>query len=223
MSIMVDVVRVFTTEDGRHGNPLGIVDGSLIHSARRQSVAAELGYSETVFIDDPATGAIQIFTPTMELPFAGHPTVGSAWWLAEHDHPVTSLRVAAGEVHVTRDGPITRVRARPEWAPEFALVRLDSVEQVLDADPDAAAEGGTYLWAWLDEQAGAIRSRMFASGLGVREDEATGAAAVRITAMLRRDLDITQGEGSRLHTRWSGDGWVTLGGRVLADASVALP
>jgi hypothetical protein len=48
----------------------------------------------------------------------------------------------------------------------------------------------------------------------VREDEATSAAAVRITEYLGRDLTSTQGQGSVIHTWWSPQGWVQVGGRV---------
>lgn len=61
-------------------------------------MAAELGFSETVFVDDPATGTIRIFTPSTELAFAGHPTVGCAWLLAERGSPVESLRVSSGHI-----------------------------------------------------------------------------------------------------------------------------
>jgi PhzF family phenazine biosynthesis protein len=77
------VLRVFTAADGEWGNPLGVfLDGAEVPGERRQSVATELGYSETVFVDDAASGAMRIFTPGIELEFAGHPTVGTAWLLA---------------------------------------------------------------------------------------------------------------------------------------------
>jgi len=41
-------------------------------------VAAELGYSETVYVDDAATGTLRIYSATGEMSFAGHPTVGAA-------------------------------------------------------------------------------------------------------------------------------------------------
>ena len=47
------------------------------------------------------------------------------------------------------------------------------------------------------------------------EDEATGAAAVRITDYLSRDLTIVQGKGSVIYTRWSPEGWVHIAGRVV--------
>ena len=71
------------TRNGKHGNPLGIVDASTVAESDRQAVAKELDYSETIFIDVPDDGAsrarVQIFTPAAELPFAGHPTVGATW------------------------------------------------------------------------------------------------------------------------------------------------
>jgi len=78
-------------------------------------------------------------------------------------------------------------------------------------------EGSYYAWAWIDEAAGTLRSRYFASGLGIREDEATGAAAVVIGDKLGRPLTITQGVGSELRVRPGEDGTVEVGGRVILD------
>jgi predicted PhzF superfamily epimerase YddE/YHI9 len=58
---------------------------------------------------------------------------------------------------------------------------------------------------------------MFAPEFGIPEDEATGAAAVRITDFLSRDLTIVQGKGSVIHTWWSPEGWVRVAGRVVDD------
>ena len=71
-----------------------------------------------------------------------------------------------------------------------------------------------YAWAWIDERAGIMRARYFAPGLGIAEDEATGAAAVVIGARLGRPLTIRQGVGSELHVRPADDGTVAVGGRV---------
>ena len=65
------------------GNQLGVVfDCEGLDTARMQAIAAELGFSETVFLAPAAseqhTAAVRIFTPKSELPFAGHPTVGAA-------------------------------------------------------------------------------------------------------------------------------------------------
>jgi predicted PhzF superfamily epimerase YddE/YHI9 len=63
---------------------------------------------------------------------------------------------------------------------------------------------------------------MFAPDFGIVEDEATGAAAIGFTGLQGRDLDITQGRGSRIRTRWEGDGWASIGGRVLSEPSLVL-
>src|SRR4051794_27358250 len=63
------LLNVFTAEDGSHGNALGVfIDGAEVPESERQRVAADLGYSETVFVDDMADGRLQIFTPASELP-----------------------------------------------------------------------------------------------------------------------------------------------------------
>ena len=75
------------------------LDGSAIPPERRQPLAAELGFSETVYIDDPDTAQLRIFTPAAELPFAGHPLVGTAWLLSRHrSDPVTQLNPPSGPV-----------------------------------------------------------------------------------------------------------------------------
>ena len=116
------------------------------------------------------------------------------------------------------DDDITAISARSEWAPEFAIYDLESTDELFAAEPDDYPDDvENYLWTWTDRDNGVLRSRMFAVGLGVPEDEATGAAAVRITDYLSRDLTIVQGKGSVIQTQWSPDGWVRVAGRVVND------
>jgi predicted PhzF superfamily epimerase YddE/YHI9 len=217
LSIGVHVLRVFTDEIGAFGNLLGVVDGALVSPDQRLRVAARLGYSETVFIDDPAIGRIQIFTPAVELPFAGHPTVGTAWWLREQGYDAQRLLTPAGPVEVSQDETLTWIRARSDWTPQFAWHEMPDPGMVEAADPSNFAGGLHYLWAWVDQTGGRVRSRMFAPEMGIVEDEASGAAAIALTVLQQRDLDITQGRGSRLYTKSDGDGWARLGGRVASD------
>ena len=76
------LLDVFTSQR-LQGNPLAVVcraDGLL--DDQMQKIAAEFNLSETVFITKPKaerhSAAVRIFTPAVELPFAGHPTVGAA-------------------------------------------------------------------------------------------------------------------------------------------------
>jgi trans-2,3-dihydro-3-hydroxyanthranilate isomerase len=81
----VRVVDVFT-EKALAGNQLAVVlDGRAIPAELMQRIAREMNFSETTFVlppDDPSHAArVRIFTPEKELPFAGHPTIGTAWVL----------------------------------------------------------------------------------------------------------------------------------------------
>jgi predicted PhzF superfamily epimerase YddE/YHI9 len=211
--VELHVLRVFTDPDGRHGNPLGVVlDGASVPEAERQPLAAELGYSETVFVDDAERGAIRIFTPAAELRFAGHPTVGTAWLLG-----ADVLRPPAGEVAVRRDDGVTWVAARPEWCPEFGFVQLPSARDVEALGSPPAGFHDPAAWAYEDEPGGLVRMRVFPVSLGIREDEATGAAALRLGALLGRELTIRQGRGSILHVRPGAGGFAEVGGRVVVD------
>jgi len=213
--IPVHVVKVFTDPDGAFGNPLGIVDGRLVPPVARQPLAAHLGYSETVYVDDAATGTIRIYTPTREMSFAGHPTVGVAWWLRSQGHAVPSLHCPAGEIPVTFSGDLVSVQADSRWGSTWTWTELPSPADVLAADPASYPAGHTYLWSWLSEPDGVIRSRAFAPAMGIAEDEATGSAATQLTALLGRDLHVIQGRGSHLHTTHLPPAQATVGGRVV--------
>jgi predicted PhzF superfamily epimerase YddE/YHI9 len=213
------VLRVFVSDEGEFGNHLGVfLDGAEIPEERRQAVANELGYSETVFVDDRERAELQIFTPGTELPFAGHPLVGTAWLVREEwGAALEALRPPAGEVGVRFEDGATYISADPSWSPPFENVQLadPSAVRALDGPPIDAGE--VYAWAWIDEDAGTIRARSFAPGVGIPEDEATGSAALALSAQLGRPLTIHQGQGSLLIARPLGDGRAEVGGRVALD------
>ena len=118
------------------GNPLAVVlDAERLSGEQMQTIAAEFNLSETVFVlPAKAHGAkkLRIFTPRAELPFAGHPTVGTAFLLAklglvllDTADPVIVLEEGVGNVSVDvqlgPDGPrATRmaVPKMPELGPE---------------------------------------------------------------------------------------------------------
>ncbi|MEU9924720.1 PhzF family phenazine biosynthesis protein [Streptomyces griseoluteus] len=224
-----DVLRVFCGPSGGYGNELGVVrEGSRVPGRDdRQALAAKLGFSETVFVDDPERGVIDIYTPASRLPFAGHPCVGTAWLL-----DVPELVTPAGEVGTRLDGEFTWIEARPEWAPPRTLRQYASAAEVDALEVPPPGEW-IYAWAWEDEAAGRVRARAFpgridergdsrSSGAGactggIDEDEATGAAALLLTDRLGRALNITQGRGSQLLTAPQPHGWVEVGGRVVLE------
>ncbi|MGD9735703.1 MAG: PhzF family phenazine biosynthesis protein [Solirubrobacterales bacterium] len=225
------VLRVFCDEAGANGNPLGVfLDGAEVPADRRQAVAHDLGFSETVFVDDRASAAMRIFTPGLELPFAGHPSVGTAWLLAREGSAPAALHPPAGEVAVRRQGEgegegesegeglLTFVSARAEWSPPWELIEYDDPDEVAALDgPPGGREDEIYLWAWEDEAAGLVRSRCYSLADGVGEDEATGSAAIMLAAATGRELEIRQGEGSLLRARPLGDGWAEVGGACALD------
>ncbi len=86
-TIPFTTLDVFTTEPFK-GNPLAVIlDGCSLSQVQMQAIAAEFGYSETTFVLPPKdaanTAEVRIFTPVAEIPFAGHPNVGTAIALAQ--------------------------------------------------------------------------------------------------------------------------------------------
>src|SRR5438445_13049525 len=94
-------VDVFT-DRAFGGNPLAVVlDAGGLSTAQMQAIAAEFNYSETTFVLPPRDSAndaqVRIFTPTSEIPFAGHPNVGTAFVVAaQATTPPSRLRVEEG-------------------------------------------------------------------------------------------------------------------------------
>jgi predicted PhzF superfamily epimerase YddE/YHI9 len=212
------VLRVFADATGLHGNPLGVVvDGAAVPEPDRQPIAAELGFSETVFVDDAAVGRFRIFTPVAELPFAGHPTVGTAWLLHHLGRGLAAIRPPAGEVPTWTAGPLRWIRARASWVHPIHVEQLVDEAAVAALDGPPSGDGSYYAWAWIDEEAGILRSRYFVPALGIGEDEATGAAAVVMGDRLGRPIEIHQGRGSVLHVRPGPDGTIDVGGRCVLD------
>ena len=211
----LQLLRVFCDEDGSGGNPLAVfADGAEVPPERRQAVATDLGLSETVFVDDRERGEVRIFTPAVELDFAGHPAVGAAWLL----EGVEMLRTRAGEVPVKREDGTAFVAARPAWGPPFELEQLGSPAEVDALGGPPRGHDLIAAWAWLDEAAGMVRARVFPVRLGIPEDEATGSAATKLAAEIGRPIDIRQGRGSRILARPRADGFVEIGGLCALDA-----
>jgi trans-2,3-dihydro-3-hydroxyanthranilate isomerase len=104
-----EIVDVFT-DTPLHGNPLAVFTaGDEVPSRLMQAAARELHLSETAFVlsgDDEADATIRIFTPDVELPFAGHPVLGSAFIIGERQNLATvrlRTRVGIVPVRLTRE------------------------------------------------------------------------------------------------------------------------
>jgi trans-2,3-dihydro-3-hydroxyanthranilate isomerase len=102
------------------GNPLAVVfDGADLSPDAMQAIAREMNLSETTFVLPPQKGGtarIRIFTPHAELPFAGHPTIGTAWVLLDEGlvpEPANELSLEEG---------IGPVRVRVERSPEGTVL-----------------------------------------------------------------------------------------------------
>ncbi|HEX6742144.1 MAG TPA: PhzF family phenazine biosynthesis protein [Sphingomicrobium sp.] len=237
------------------GNQLAVLtDARGLTTEAMQMIAREFDYPETTFVlpaADPAhTRRVRIFTPGGELPFAGHPTVGTACALVMSRHCAAGdlvLEEGVGPVAVSTredDGAfsarlrISRAPEAPETLPEpnevaaalslqpsdvlrlfcagmgprFTFAQVASKEVVDRAQLDhqqwrrfLADSWGAQLYVFAGElsDGSELYGRMFAPGLGIAEDPATGAAAAAIvgTAALADGagrsgtfrLDIVQG------------------------------
>ena len=123
MDLRFETLDVFT-DRVFGGNPLGVFPGSAhLPTPLMQRVAREMNLSESVFLGPPesaeGTARVRIFTPAVEVPFAGHPTVGTAIWLASRlgDAPEEGERRLVLEENV---GPVPVDVRFERGAPVFA-------------------------------------------------------------------------------------------------------
>lgn len=137
-------IDVFTNQ-AFGGNPLAVFpEGDGLSSRQMQTIALEMNLSETTFVlpaENPeADFKVRIFTPARELPFAGHPVVGTHWLLAHLgrvvlEEPVTTVRfelgvgVRAAQLHVTA-GEVTKVVMDHQKPGVFAIASEEQVERL---------------------------------------------------------------------------------------------
>lgn len=151
MEIAFEQVDVFTDRPFA-GNPLCVVpDGRGLTSETMQAIAKEMNLSETTFVlpptDPQAAYWMRIFTPAKEIPFAGHPSIGTAYVMAAAGHiplrsPVTQIFQQVGigtlpleiEVSGGRPGRVVMTQGLPtfgpalrDWTPIAGAVGLDPV------------------------------------------------------------------------------------------------
>ena len=163
-------VDVFTTV-AFEGNPLAVfTDATGLDTATMQRIACELNLSETTFVFPPSDpkniASVRIFTPRSEMPFAGHPTLGTAF-VVRGDSGATGLVLEEGI------GPVpVRVASAPDGAVQFWLTtppitfgeRIDpaAVAKALglhdndirpDTPPEVASAGAKFLFVGLRNRA----------------------------------------------------------------------
>lgn len=146
------ILNVFTRgADRLSGNPLCVFeDGSALDDATMQALALQLNLSETTFLLPPtrpeARARVRIFTPTFEMPFAGHPTLGTAEVVrALRGGDALVLEMQAGLVPVTATGSTWTLRTAR--APETRPVEATRAElaAMLSVPVDVTREAG-----WVD-------------------------------------------------------------------------
>jgi len=142
------IVNVFA-ETRLGGNPLCVFeDGRGLDAATMQALALQFNLSETTFVL-PATGeatcAVRIFTPAFELPFAGHPTLGTAHvvrdLLGAGDQ--VRLEMQAGVIPVRAEGDAWTLRANPPTWHDPGLPR-ERIAKMLGVEPRDVQDGA--LW-----------------------------------------------------------------------------
>ena len=168
--------------------------------ARRSRPSSAI--SETVFVDDAATGSIRIFTP------GGRAGVRRA---SHRGHGLAPAATSGSADRSCAVRPATSRRGRTATCPGSARGRRGSTRSpapscaspaAVDALTGPPPGEGSYYAVGVDRRAGGhAPGALLRAGLGIGEDEATGAAAVMMGGLLGRPLEIRQGVGSVLHVR----------------------
>jgi trans-2,3-dihydro-3-hydroxyanthranilate isomerase len=168
MGLHFDIVDVFT-DRAFAGNQLAVVHRArMLRTEQMQAIAQEFGLSETAFTMSPtsarATYRLRIFTPTRELPFAGHPSIGAAWALAFADMircgdvvqecgaGLLPVRVDTGGARVTGGAP----ESGPDLPAETLAAAVGLEADDLDPDLPAGIAAAGIPFAFLPVRADAV-------------------------------------------------------------------
>ena len=144
------IVNVFTLDGDRFsGNPLCVFeDGRGLSDAEMQALARQMNLSETTFVlpaTGDATARVRIFTPGFEMPFAGHPTLGTAHVVrAMHGGERVVLEMLAGLVPVTSSGDTWTLRAAKSPITRTVAATRAELASMLSLPADAIA--GEPMW-----------------------------------------------------------------------------
>jgi trans-2,3-dihydro-3-hydroxyanthranilate isomerase len=127
------ILNVFAREGRLTGNPLCVFeDGRGLDDAAMQALARQFNLSETTFIlpSEKAAARVRIFTPSYEMPFAGHPTLGSAHVVRslQNGGDSLALEMKAGVIPVSARGDRWTLRANAPRAREFSPWREELAE-----------------------------------------------------------------------------------------------
>src|SRR3954464_14138815 len=129
MQLKFRILNVFTAGGARlSGNPLCVVeDGSALDAAAMQTLARQFNLSETTFIlpSKRAAALVRIFTPSYEMPFAGHPTLGTA-------HVCRALGLGGNQLGLEMRAGIIPVTANGD---HWTLRATAATTRLLDATP----------------------------------------------------------------------------------------
>ncbi len=136
------------------GNPVAVVlDADGLSSQTMQRIARWTNLSETTFVLEPtdarADYRLRIFTPERELPFAGHPTLGSAravlqsGRLISHDAATLTQECAAGLVNLRREGDQLFFEVPPARTTALSATDALAIAQALGLKTDAGTDAGT--------------------------------------------------------------------------------
>jgi len=141
------IVNVFA-EEPLAGNPLAVFeDARGMDDATMQALALQFNLSESTFVlpSSRATAHVRIFTPTFEMPFAGHPTLGTAHVVRALTHAGDdiTLEMRVGTIPVEARGDVWTLQANPPRFRAVAATRADLAAMLVlgeaDVAPDPAA------------------------------------------------------------------------------------
>jgi predicted PhzF superfamily epimerase YddE/YHI9 len=150
------IARVFTTDQGAHGNEVAVVLLDVMLSAEeRQRLATGAAEPATVFVAGDLR-TVRIHNRLLERPFAGHPLLGTAAVLRSLGHAPSVFTTAAGDVEVWAEDGVEWLFAPADWSPNARHRQVESPGEV-EGLRGAPADEPVQVWAWLDEAGGVVR------------------------------------------------------------------
>ena len=226
------------------GNPLCVFeDGSGLDDATMQALALQFNLSETTFIfpSDQATARVRIFTPAAELPFAGHPTLGTAQVVralrnkGDAAGDAVTLEMKAGVIPVEARGNFWTLKANPPLTRTFDAARTDALASALGLTAQDFAAAPLWVNTGMEQLLvplpfkDIVRRAAPSAGLGAFSNASGKVSVYCFSPLVEQDAEemlvrffFGKNTGSVMEDPATGSACANLGGYVLATGQ-ALP
>ncbi|AHH18440.1 hypothetical protein NONO_c36530 [Nocardia nova SH22a] len=220
-SAQIEILRVFTADDGQGGIPVGLIRRRDVAETDPRALAVRCGVDCLGLYDDPADGAVtvELFGADGPLPRSSAGCLALGWWLAAQHTPVTTVRTRDGAFTVAQSSHLGWVHTDPEAGAQAVLHQIADADRIATVTSSELPEHTNCVWAYSPAESSAtVRIKRMTRP----DSEFIAAASTALTTRLGHGITVVEVTEIHVVTKLDEQGRVLLGGRVREDHVVVL-